>query len=72
MRLKSWLAPKLATIWKAVTAIRLNPRAVVFGVACSLLFSGVREFSAPAAKIVLGTVFLIALLWPEPRKKGES
>lgn len=70
MRLKSWLAPKLATIIQSVSAVRINSRAVVFGVACWLLWSGVREFSPPAARIVLGSIFLIGVLWPE-RKKGE-
>jgi hypothetical protein len=72
MRLTSWLAPKLATIWKAVTALPVNLRAVVFAVACWLLYSGVRDsFSTPAAKIVLGAVFLVGILWPDRPKKDQ-
>ena len=71
MRLLSWLTPKLATLGKALAAYRVNPRALVFGVSCWLLFSGVQEFSPPAARIVLGSVFLIGLLWPERRAKGS-
>lgn len=66
MRLRSWLS----SIAKASTAYHVNPRAVVFGVACWLLWSGVREFSPPAARIVLGTVFLIGLFWPDRSKKA--
>lgn len=71
MRLRSWLSPKLASIRQAVTGYRVNPRALVFGASCWLLWSGVREFSPPAAKIVLGAVFLVGLLWPERRPKGQ-
>jgi hypothetical protein len=73
MRLWQWLSPKLTTAARAVSAYRLNPRAVVFGAACWLLWSGVREFSPPAARIVLGIVFLLGLFWPERMpKKGAS
>lgn len=72
MRLRQWLAPKLATLAQAASAYRVNPRAVVFGAACWLLWSGVRAWSPPAARIVLGSVFLLALLWPERRpRKGQ-
>jgi hypothetical protein len=71
MRLWQWLSPKLASLSNAVTAYRVNPRAVVYGVACWLLWSGVREFSPPAARIALGLVFLVGLLWPERAKKGH-
>lgn len=71
MRFRQWLSPSLASLAKAFTAYRVNPRAVVFAAACWLLWSGVREFSPPAARIVLGSVFLIGLLWPERRQKGQ-
>jgi hypothetical protein len=72
MRLRSWLAPKLSSFVRTSSAYRINARSVVFGVSCWLLFSGVREFSPPAARIVLGSVFLIGLLWPERSKKGTT
>lgn len=71
MPFRSWLAPVLALIRPALAAYRLNPRALVFAAACWLLFSGVAEFSPPAARIVLGAVFMVALLWPDRRPKAS-
>lgn len=72
MRLRPWLAPKFAHLAHAISAYRVNARSVVFGAACWLLWSGVHAFSPPAARIALGSVFLVGLLWPERAKKGAS
>lgn len=71
MRLRQWLSSSLAFLAKSLAAYRVNARAVIFSVACWLLWSGVREFSPPAARIVLGSVFLVAILWPERARKGR-
>jgi len=68
MRFRTWLSPKLASLGNALKAYRVNPRAVWFGVACWLLWSGVQEFSPAAARITLGVVFLAAIFWPEAKK----
>jgi hypothetical protein len=70
MRLWSWLTPKLASVGRALAGFRLNPRALVFAVACALIFSGVSSLHSPAAaRCTLGLLLLVGLLWPEPRRE---
>lgn len=69
MRLWSWLKPQLASARNALAGYRLNPRALVFGCACALVWSGVRHWSPPAARIALGLILFIGLVWPEGRRE---
>lgn len=71
MRLRQWLAPKLESLRTLASGLRVNPRAVVFAAACWLLWSGVREFSPPAARIALALLMLVGLFWPERARRNR-
>jgi len=80
MRLRTWLTRSLAVLRSApsrllscarivartLAAFRLNPRACVFMLSCWLVFSGLRDWSPPAAKIAVGLILLTTLLRTEP------
>lgn len=61
MRLPSWLKPMLDRLAAALSAYRVNPRALVFAVACWLVWSGWSHWSPPGARVVTGLILLHAV-----------
>lgn len=76
MRLRLWLTRSLAAARstlsrlltrakpaaRALAGYRPNPRAWLFVASCWLVFSGLRSWSPPAAKIAVGLILLLACL----------
>jgi hypothetical protein len=71
MRLWSWLKSLLEKLRTAFAGYRTNPRALIFFAGCALVFSGVYSWSPAAARVVLGSILIVAILWPDRRKESQ-